>query len=75
MRVRGNRRRGNYDRGFVLSDHADWPALLATIAECGARRVLVTHGYADVLARAVAGRGIEASALATPYADQDDAGA
>jgi hypothetical protein len=28
MRIRGNRRRRNYDRGFVVSDHADWPALL-----------------------------------------------
>ena len=32
MRVRGNRRRRGFDRGFVLSDHADWPALLRTIA-------------------------------------------
>ena len=50
MRVRGTRRRKGFDRGFVLSDHADWPALLRTIEETGARRVLVTHGYADELA-------------------------
>ena len=31
MRVRGNRRRRGFDRGFVLSDHVDWPALLRTI--------------------------------------------
>ncbi len=36
MRVRGVRRQRAFDRGFVLSDHADWPALLATIAETGA---------------------------------------
>ena len=40
MRVRGMRRQRNVDRGFVLSDHADWPALLQTIAEVGASRVL-----------------------------------
>lgn len=32
-----------YDRGFILSDHADWPGLLKTIAETGARRVVVLH--------------------------------
>jgi putative mRNA 3-end processing factor len=31
MRVRGARRRRGYDRGFVLSDHAGWPALLQTM--------------------------------------------
>ena len=54
MRVRGVRRQRAFDRGFVLSDHADWPALLATIAETGASRVLVTHGWSDALARYLA---------------------
>ena len=51
MRVRGNRRRRSFDRGFELSDHADWPGLLETIGASGARRVLTTHGYAEPLAR------------------------
>jgi len=51
MRLRGNRRRGNYDRGFVLSDHADWPDLLRTVRETGARRVIATHGDTDALVR------------------------
>ena len=38
MRVRGVRRQRAYDRGFVLSDHADWPALLATIADARPHR-------------------------------------
>ena len=63
MRVRGTRRWKGVDRGFVLSDHADWPALLDTIAATGARRVLATHGYADVLARACSERGFEAGVL------------
>jgi putative mRNA 3-end processing factor len=51
MRVRGARRRGSFDRGFVLSDHADWSGLLATIRATGARRVGVTHGFSDILVR------------------------
>ncbi|MBI3724191.1 ligase-associated DNA damage response exonuclease [bacterium] len=66
-RIRGPRRRGALDRGFVLSDHADWRALVRTIDETGARRVLATHGNAAPLARFLRERGIEAEALATPY--------
>jgi putative mRNA 3-end processing factor len=39
MRIRGTRRRRSVDRGFVLSDHVDWPALLATVSATGAQRV------------------------------------
>jgi len=51
MAVRGARRRRGYERGFVLSDHADWPGLIRTVRESGARQVYVTHGQSDVLAR------------------------
>ncbi|MFZ0408938.1 MAG: ligase-associated DNA damage response exonuclease [Cyanobium sp.] len=51
MAVRGARRRRGCERGFVLSDHADWPALLQTARQSGARQVYVTHGQSDVLAR------------------------
>ena len=57
MRVRGVRRQRAFDRGFVLSDHADWPALLQTIEETGAARVLATHGHAEPLARYLARAG------------------
>jgi putative mRNA 3-end processing factor len=50
MRIRGTRRRRAIDRGFVLSDHVDWSGLLQTIAETGAERVWVTHGYGATLA-------------------------
>ena len=72
MTVRGRRRQRSVDRGFVLSDHADWSALVRTIEETGARRVLTTHGYSDVLARFLNGRGIDASPLETLYGDSDD---
>lgn len=63
MRVRGNRRRRGYDRGFVLSDHADWPSLLATIDDVGASRVLTTHGHSDTLVRLLRERGVDAAEL------------
>ena len=63
MRVRGTRRRKAVDRGFVLSDHADWPAVLRTIDETGARRVFVTGGHAHVLARFLNEQGKEAEAV------------
>ena len=51
MAVRGARRRRGCDRGFVLSDHADWEGLLRSIRESRARQVYLTHGHADSLAR------------------------
>ncbi len=51
MAVRGARRRRGCERGFVLSDHADWPALVDTARQSGARQVYVTHGQSEVLAR------------------------
>jgi putative mRNA 3-end processing factor len=73
MRVRGERRRRSVDRGFALSDHSDWPALLDTIRDTGARRVLVTHGYAVPLAQRLRELGFEAEALETPYGrDQEE---
>jgi putative mRNA 3-end processing factor len=73
MRVRGQRRRRSVDRGFVLSDHADWPGLLGAIAAAGARRVLVTHGYTAVVARYLRERGLEAYELNAPYAGEQEA--
>ena len=67
MRVRGTRRRRSLDRGFVLSDHADWPGLLDAIAATSAEQVLVTHGYRAPLAHWLAERGIQARAIETPF--------
>jgi len=63
MRIRGQRRRRSFDRGFALSDHVDWPGLLRTIEESGARRVLATHGYREALVRFLTDRGTEAAAV------------
>jgi putative mRNA 3-end processing factor len=67
MRIRGARRRRGYDRGFALSDHADWTDLLKTTDETGAARVFVTHGYTDVLARFLSERGFDAHGWRTQY--------
>jgi putative mRNA 3-end processing factor len=72
MRVRGARRRKSVDRGFVMSDHADWPGLLRTIAESGASRVLVTHGTSEPLVRFLREQGVDASGLATPFTPQEE---
>ena len=71
MRIRGNRRRRNYDRGFVVSDHADWPDLMRTVRETGARRIIATHGNTDAIVRALCEAGIDAAAFRTGYGDED----
>jgi putative mRNA 3-end processing factor len=67
MRIRGNRRRRGYARGFTISDHADWPSLLKTIEESRARKILVTHGYAHPLVRFLQERGQPAESLSTTF--------
>ena len=74
MRLRGARRRRAVDRGFALSDHADWPGLLRTVEESGARRVLATHGYAAPLCRFLREtRGLAAEPIATEFQGEGDA--
>jgi putative mRNA 3-end processing factor len=69
MRLRGARRRRGVDRGFVLSDHADWPGLQRAIRASGAERVIVTHGYEAVMVRWLTSMGLQAQAFATEYGD------
>jgi putative mRNA 3-end processing factor len=75
MRIRGARRRRGVDRGFVLSDHADWPSLLEAVKASGAPEVWVTHGYVAVLVRYLQEQGLDARGLQTHYeGERDDAG-
>jgi putative mRNA 3-end processing factor len=73
MRIRGARRRRAYDRGFALSDHADWDSLVQTVTETGAERVFVTHGYTHQLARYLAERGLDARPWQTQYEGEAEA--
>lgn len=70
MQIRGNRRRRGVDRGFALSDHADWPGLLQAVEATGAPRVFVTHGGADALTRYLRESGVDARTLVTIYGDE-----
>lgn len=60
MALRGARRRRNADRGFVLSDHADWNALNQTVKDTGAESVWVTHGYSEIYSRWLREQGYDA---------------
>jgi putative mRNA 3-end processing factor len=72
MRIRGTRRRKALDRGFVLSDHADWPGLLRAIEASGAEHVQVTHGYVAALVRYLQEKGIDAVGLSTRFEGEWD---
>ena len=67
MRIRGTRRRRSLDRGFVMSDHADWPALLRAIEETAAETVWVTHGYRAPLVRWLEEHGRRALSVETHF--------
>jgi putative mRNA 3-end processing factor len=67
MRIRGTRRRRSLDRGFVLSDHIDWPSLVASIEATGAERIWVTHGYTAQVVRWLRGQGYDAHAVETRF--------
>ncbi len=67
MRIRGPRRRLSLDRGFVLSNHADWPDLLRVIEETGAESVWITHGYRGPMVRWLSEHGRAARAIEARY--------
>ena len=51
MSIRALRKRSGYDKGFAISDHADWEAILNTIKETEAKNVFFHHGDSDALRR------------------------
>ena len=67
MNLRGAKRRRPIDRGFILSDHADWTGLLKAVEATGATRVYATHGYKSVFARYLNELGYEAYELNTQW--------
>jgi putative mRNA 3-end processing factor len=73
MLLRGARRRRGVDRGFVLSDHADWPGLMTAIRATEAERIIVTHGSIPVMVRWLCGQGLDAAGFETEYGDEDEA--
>ena len=72
MQLRGTRRRRGVDRGFVLSDHADWPGLLSAIHATGAQRVIVTHGQIHPLVRWLCEQGLDAQGFHNEYGGEEE---
>jgi putative mRNA 3-end processing factor len=71
MQMRGVRRRRAADRGFVISDHADWAGLLEAIKATGAETLYLTHGYTEIFTRYLRESGHDAHVLATEYGGED----
>ena len=67
MLTRGTRRWQSVDRGFALSDHADWPGLLKAIDETQAEQILVTHGHTGPMVRWLRENGKQARAVVTKF--------
>jgi putative mRNA 3-end processing factor len=68
MALRGTRRRRAADRGFMLSDHADWDGLNQAIDATGAEQVIATHGYSAIFARWLREeKGLHATEAKTEY--------
>lgn len=67
MQLRGVRRRRAMDRGFVISDHADWSGLNEAIRATGAERIFVTHGYTEIFSRWLTHQGYDAQIVPTEF--------
>ena len=63
MRIRGRVRQRGVELPLIISDHCDWPELLQTVTETGAREVWVTHGREEALMHELSKRQIVARAL------------
>ena len=71
MALRGVRRRRAVDRGFIISDHADWPGLNAAIKDTGAERIFVTHGYRAVFRRWLEDQGYDAQIVESHFGEDE----
>jgi putative mRNA 3-end processing factor len=71
MALRGVRRRRAADRGFIVSDHADWDGLNAAIKATGATKIFATHGYTSVFQRWLSSEGYDAHIVSTDYQGEE----
>ena len=67
MALRGVRRRRAADRGFIVSDHADWDGLNEAIKATCATKVFATHGYTSAFQRWLKEQGYAAHVVSTDY--------
>ena len=64
MRVKARARQRGAEFPIIVSDHADWPELLQTIADVEAGEIWVTHGREDALLHQISNMGLRGRALA-----------
>jgi len=64
MQIRARAKQRGVELPLVISDHADWDELTATVDELRPGELWITHGREEALARWAALNGIEARALA-----------
>lgn len=72
MQVRRTRRSRSVDRGFALSDHADWPGLLEAIKATKAENIYVTHGYTKEFSRYLNENGWNANIVSTEFSAENN---
>lgn len=72
MAIRGAKRRRAADRGFVLSDHADWDGLISAIDATGCEKVYLTHGYTATFSRYLSEIGFDAHEVHTLYGGEEE---
>lgn len=72
MNIRGAKRRRAADRGFVLSDHADWDGLISAIDATGCETVYLTHGYTATFSRYLSEIGYDAREVHTLFGEEEE---
>jgi putative mRNA 3-end processing factor len=72
MAIRGAKRRRAADRGFVLSDHADWDGLISAIDATGCECVYLTHGYTATFSRYLNEIGYNAREVHTLFGEEEE---
>jgi putative mRNA 3-end processing factor len=72
MMIRGAKRRRAMDRGFILSDHVDWPSLNEAVALSNAQQVWITHGSSHVVAKYLREQGYDARSIDTKFGTEED---
>ncbi|MBK0381584.1 ligase-associated DNA damage response exonuclease [Pedobacter sp. SD-b] len=72
MAIRGAKKRRAADRGFVLSDHADWDGLISSIKATKCDTVYLTHGSTASFSRYLQGIGYDAKEAKTLYGNEEE---
>jgi putative mRNA 3-end processing factor len=72
MQIRARAKQQLVELPLVISDHADWDELTATMSDTGAGEIWVTHGREEALVYYASQRGIKAQALSLLGYEEDE---